>query len=288
MFHLIWEYCRVIYPLHCPLSTTFWMSDCRKLQRVSIPELVPTLPGFTQVTGRWSDDGIPFPKDEELAQGGKLLIPEFNKVWHLLRTFFPSLREITLRPFTECKRYHSTLFTDRYEPIDLEQSPSGLTLCDKFCHACLNMQDALRHILPPAWDDDGLLPVEDDYERLLDFYHIAQPVFKEKTLVIGIAPEEPIKDRSPYTQRYRPAGPVTVTFRTISDAAETTGNLDWWVRQKIDWDEVHIKCVERTLRRAFGPPGKYDYMTYFMPDYRLGEEDDGIEDADQLDEEHSF
>lgn len=247
-----------MYPIHCPLSTSFWMADLRRLQKISIPELVPPLPDFYSQYGPWSDDAIPYP--DVFNHKEVVFHHEFELVWYLLRKFFPAMRDIRLEPFHSCDRYDSTSYSQLTDPMDLEFSDEGLADADYTCHACFNLQTAIDSAFPLIGADptqrvpDDFNAIQSDTDRVLDSRGIMQPVYKEETIVIGITPPE---------REGQEGEKVTVTFRAIYDEDQSSTVVDLLAR-RIDWDHVKRKCVARTLERAFGPPGVYDYMTYHM------------------------
>ncbi|XXH05900.1 hypothetical protein Hte_012342 [Hypoxylon texense] len=257
---------RLMYPLHCPLSTSFWMADLRRLQRLTIPELTPVLPDFYSQYGPWSDDEIPFPDTFDHKE--MVFHPEFELVWHLLRKFFPALREIRLEPFTSCDRYYPTSNCALPEPINLETGSEGLAEADDICHACFNIQTAIDAAFPVIGVDPNRSWVEvpdfdqvqSDTDRILDSRGIMEPVYKDETIVIGLAPPE--------REGWEPEK-VTVTFKSIYNTDTSYRGIVNLRDRAINWGHVKRTIVARTLERALGPPGTYDYMTY-----KIGEEPD--------------
>ncbi|KAI0169779.1 hypothetical protein GGR52DRAFT_592348 [Hypoxylon sp. FL1284] len=260
---------RLVYPVHNPLSTSFWMGDMSRLRNLTIPELAPALPDYVKNSGPWSDDKIEHPQKFDHKE--PVMHEDFDLLWYVLRKFFPALRNIRLEPFHRCSKYVSSSESKLTDPIRLEVDAElevdeddededgwvgydyGADEADGLCHACFDLQARVWD-LPQATDhnlykDPGVA----DYKRVLEDRGITQPIYREETLVIGLAP--PARACDDYE-------PVTVTFRALYNGDWEPPAPDLKALAGGSWDTVKRKVVARSLVRALGPPGVYDYMTY--------------------------
>ncbi|KAI0010906.1 hypothetical protein F4779DRAFT_638262 [Xylariaceae sp. FL0662B] len=243
------------FPLHSPLSTAFSMGDLSRLRRLSIPELVPTLPSFKMLTGRWDDTPIYSLRKTYGEIDESIYYAEFRKAWRLLRRSFPELREIYLTPFHQCKRYDSTKAIDHRGPLDIESySDILLDEIDRNCHSCMNIQSGISTRFHPIGVGASRPSAQEEFNMVLDHHNIMAPVIKQRKISIGRAPRKHRNDRDE---------DVIVTYYGIHDAEAESAQLNLQART-IDWAAVRRQCIARTLERAFGPPTKHEYMVYFV------------------------
>ncbi|XDG07665.1 hypothetical protein ABKA04_007280 [Annulohypoxylon sp. FPYF3050] len=253
----------LVFPFHVPLSTAFPQHDLSRLRRLSIPELAPALPRFTNGIGRYAYLQ-PFPLPQLPNEDKEVHYQEFKNVWRYLRKWFPSLREIHLEKFTECEHYNPA------QPR--EQMPNGLVLRGRAagCSFCAYMQSAIRRDFPAIGVKEHYGP-QYDIDCILDAHNITQPVYKKQTLVIGR-----IKGENGKKDEY-----VTVTYWAIYNRDDNSDFVDL-ANQTRDWPLMRRTIIARSLERAFGPPGWkdsfHDTMLYYMnPNafWRQRWEDDG-------------
>ncbi|KAI1091988.1 hypothetical protein F5B19DRAFT_242376 [Rostrohypoxylon terebratum] len=239
----------LVFPFHDPLSTAFSQHDLSRLTRLSVPELAPALPRFTDGIGQ-AAYLKPFSLPPLRNEDEVVRYPEFKNVWRYLRKWFPSLREIHLEKFTECEHYNPA------EPR--RQLPEGLVLRGRsaYCSFCAYMQRAIRRNFPALGLKEHYGP-QYDMDCILDAHTITQPVFKKQTLVIGrVKGKQGKKDE-----------PVTVTYWAIYNRGDNSDTIDL-EDQTRDWPSTRRKVIARTLERTFGPPAWtdsfHDVMMYYM------------------------
>ncbi|KAH6647098.1 hypothetical protein BKA67DRAFT_581653 [Truncatella angustata] len=164
-------------PVHSPLHMTFTRADCGKLVRLTIPELAPALSLFSHRIGQWDSEKSRLSAIPTLV-GTLPLYEEFTDVWRLIRSRFPSLREINLDRFAECRKYELTSMLGLDRPL-----PPGHLY--SHCHYCMNLQQRIRQNIPRigvAHATDGALS---DISRILDARNIMNPLYERRSAVIG-------------------------------------------------------------------------------------------------------